>query len=78
MKRVFTALRALYKYLVWRKCARVFPEVKQARMGECLGCEFVTWNHTWLSFMRFKCEICGCYLRLKTWCIDEKCPLEKW
>lgn len=78
MKRVISAFKALYRYVVWRKCTRVDKEVKTDRMNICFACEFCTWNNTILKFMRFKCEHCGCYLRLKTWCVDETCPLEKW
>jgi hypothetical protein len=52
---------------------RVPPGVKAERMEICQACE------------RFRPEDercahpgCGCYLRLKTWLVSERCPAGKW
>lgn len=75
---VKTATRALWKYLVWRRCKRVSMLEHDKRLGECLQCVHLKYtNAPWKPFA-VKCRLCGCYINLKTWCIDEKCPDERW
>ena len=73
-----TAFRALWRYVVWRKCKKVEPKIRDKRMHRCYECAELKWiDVPWFSF-RLKCSVCGCFVRLKVWCIDEKCPVGKW
>ncbi len=75
---VKSALFALYRYIVWRRCQRVNPEIRSIRFRECLLCKYISHKPHIFQFMRFRCIECGCYVNLKTWCIDEKCPMGRW
>jgi NAD-dependent SIR2 family protein deacetylase len=78
-KMMISAVRALWKYVVWRKCKKVVWNVMNRRLYKCYHCPKM--EHTilsrWYSF-GVRCSVCGCFIRLKVWCIDEKCPVGKW
>lgn len=71
-------LTALYKYLIWRKCEKVSPRVRADRILVCNTCPHLVRNIKVFHPFDHKCLVCGCYLKLKTWCIDETCPENKW
>ena len=65
---VFNFILAVYKFL--RKgCARVHPKVRETRLSTCTCCLYLK-NH--------RCWVCGCWVALKSWCIDEDCPKGYW
>lgn len=79
-RKVKSVLSALYKYIVWRKCKKAELSIRNIRMVQCYLCEHHNVKEKYISpsFMESTCNICGCYTKLKTWCIDEVCPEGKW
>jgi hypothetical protein len=49
----------------------VSPEVKQARLDVCAGCEFYKSDTK-------QCKACGCFLPIKTKWLANSCPKGKW
>jgi hypothetical protein len=46
-------------------------EIRDKRYETCIGCEKI--------FMPTRtCQVCKCFMSLKTWLKDASCPLEKW
>jgi hypothetical protein len=79
IRRIYIAIKALYKFVVWSKCKKVTPFVSANRQQACMCCIHLKFNRRSLfEFDRFQCDECGCLIELKTWCIEEKCPLGKW
>lgn len=66
---VYSALRALYWFLT-SGCEKVQPAVRTTRFDACLNCDKLQCS--------MRCEICGCWVRIKTWLPRESCPIEKW
>ena len=77
-RKIKTACVALYQWLVWRKCKRVDKLTREYRLSICVTCPEFRYVMGGPNWMKYKCHHCGCYLKLKTWCIDQKCNLEKW
>lgn len=50
---------------------RVAPEIQKERMDICLSCDK-------LYRPTSSCKVCGCFMQLKTWMPDQKCPIDKW
>lgn len=50
---------------------RADAEVRENRYNICNGCEhFISLTTT--------CSKCGCFMKMKTWLKDVKCPIGKW
>ena len=50
---------------------RVSAEIQEERFNICKSCEFLyTPTNT--------CKKCGCFMGVKTWMQDVKCPIDKW
>jgi hypothetical protein len=49
----------------------VSEKTKQKRLSICQGCEYYDKE-------LMKCNVCGCYLEVKTKMASESCPLNKW
>lgn len=50
---------------------KVGPEIQIARFGICTSCpEF--------NEILQNCKLCGCFMRVKTWMPEQKCPVDKW
>jgi len=50
---------------------KVSPEIQEERFNICKACEHLyTPTNT--------CKKCGCFMGVKTWMQDVKCPLNKW
>lgn len=50
---------------------KVTPEVQAARFNICVSCsEF--------NEILQNCNLCGCFMRVKTWMPNQKCPVDKW
>ena len=47
------------------------PEIQKERMDICLSCDK-------LYKPTGSCKVCGCFMQLKTWMPDQRCPLGKW
>lgn len=52
-----------------RDCDTMPREARTVRLNKCLSCA---------ELKDKRCFICGCWVHLKTWCIDEECPRWKW
>jgi hypothetical protein len=50
---------------------RVSPEIQAYRYGICQSCEK-------LYKPTDTCKACGCFMKVKTWMPNQKCPLDKW
>lgn len=50
---------------------KVHPDVQKTRWEICLGCEH-------LFRQTSTCKQCGCFMQVKTWMPDQKCPIDKW
>lgn len=50
---------------------KVPPHIQKERMDICLKCEH-------LFHPTKTCKKCGCFMGLKTWARDLKCPIDKW
>ena len=61
--RTMDEIRALFS-------GRAAMEEYKKRVDTCLNCEFITGA--------FRCEKCGCYMKLKTKLKNAKCPIDKW
>lgn len=50
---------------------KVSDEIQKERFDICLDCENLkpTIN---------QCQICGCFMNIKTWMPNQKCPIDKW
>lgn len=68
LKMLFTFLIAWYKF-VKRGCELLPRESRDARLAKCKACD---------KLKHSRCQVCGCWVSLKTWCIDEKCPINLW
>jgi len=50
---------------------KVSPEIQEERFNICKSCEHLyTPTNT--------CKKCGCFMGVKTWLEDVRCPLKKW
>lgn len=50
---------------------KVSPEIQKERYDICLGCDK-------LYKPTSSCRVCGCFMQLKTWMPEQRCPLDKW
>ena len=50
---------------------KVPASVRDQRMDICRGCEHLNPNLN-------RCNLCGCFMELKTWLPGQKCPVDKW
>lgn len=50
---------------------KVSQEVQKKRMSICESCDK-------LYKPTYTCKACGCFMNVKTWMGDQKCPLNKW
>lgn len=50
---------------------KVSPEIQKERYDICLGCDK-------LYKPTSSCRVCGCFMQLKTWMPEQRCPLNKW
>ena len=50
---------------------RVSEDVQKQRYDICSSCEF-------LSLPSNRCKKCGCFMGIKTWMPNERCPINKW
>lgn len=66
---IYSALRAIY-WFITSGCEKVQPEIRACRFDACLHCDKLQCS--------MRCEICGCWVRIKTWLPRESCPIEKW
>jgi len=50
---------------------KVSDEIQKERLNICLDCKHLkpTIN---------QCQLCGCFMNMKTWMPDQKCPIDKW
>lgn len=48
----------------------VDEQKRKLRMDICKGCDKL--EHQTM------CEACSCFMPLKTWMVDARCPLQKW
>lgn len=53
------------------KQLKVSPEIQKERMDTCLACEK-------LYKPTSTCKVCGCFMQVKTWLPEVKCPIDKW
>lgn len=67
-KMIVTFIKAVY-FFMKRGGERVANSERNTRIRLCNGCEY-------LAFAR--CTHCGCWVQLKTYLIDEHCPINKW
>lgn len=49
---------------------KVSSEERKERLSQCKPCEKI-------NFMGM-CNECGCFMALKTWLADARCPIGKW
>jgi hypothetical protein len=61
-------LIAWYKFMR-RGCERRTKLDRDLAMKACAACQYRKGA---------RCGMCGCWVALKTWCIDEHCPAGKW
>lgn len=47
------------------------PEIRNERYNICLSCDK-------LYKPTSTCKVCGCFMQLKTWMPEQRCPLYKW
>lgn len=52
---------------------RVSEEKFKERLAICHSCEFLD-----AKAMRCQNQGCGCFLNLKAWMEDQRCPIKKW
>lgn len=78
LKMAKSAFKALYKYLVWRKCQHVSKGVMRKRKWDCLACRHIKRYNVPFEVFHLKCTKCSCFINLKVWCIDETCPIGRW
>lgn len=50
---------------------KVSPEIQTERFNICLSC-------TNFNELLQNCKLCGCFMRVKTWMPEQKCPIDKW
>jgi hypothetical protein len=50
---------------------KVPDEVQKMRMDICLSCEKLYKPTT-------SCKLCGCFMSVKTYMPQQKCPIDKW
>lgn len=50
---------------------KVAPEVQKERISICYECEK-------LYKPTEQCKLCGCFMNVKTWMPEVKCPANKW
>lgn len=50
---------------------KVKPKIQKERYDICLSCDK-------LYKPTSSCRVCGCFMQLKTWMPDQRCPLNKW
>ena len=53
------------------KSELVSKEEQKERNKSCMMCDR-------LFAPTFSCKECGCFMKIKTWIKEEKCPLDKW
>jgi hypothetical protein len=53
----------------------VKSKVQKNRLEVCRACEFyVSRKPAELG----TCSVCSCFMHVKTWLADQKCPMDKW
>lgn len=50
---------------------KVTPEQQEARYSICESCDR-------LHAATNRCNLCGCFMGVKTWLKSQECPLKKW
>jgi hypothetical protein len=50
---------------------RVSDDIQKQRYDICLACPH-------LRLKSNTCKVCGCFMGVKTWMSNQKCPLAKW
>jgi len=65
---LFTFLRALY-YFLKRGCETLPKAKRDERLAMCKRC---------IHLKDHRCQLCGCWVALKTYCVDEHCPEIQW
>lgn len=50
---------------------KVHPDVQLERISICRSCE---------KFYKVtaQCRLCGCFMNVKSWMPDQRCPVNKW
>jgi rRNA maturation endonuclease Nob1 len=50
---------------------KVTEEIQQERYNICTSCDK-------LYKPTDTCKVCGCFMKVKTWMPEQKCPINKW
>jgi hypothetical protein len=50
---------------------KVSDKIQKERFDICLGCEYFRPTSE-------TCKVCGCFMKVKTWMANQKCPVNKW
>jgi hypothetical protein len=50
---------------------KVPEKIQQERFSICLSCPY-------LEPVSNRCKKCGCFMGVKTWMMNQKCPIDKW
>jgi len=50
---------------------KVSQEIHDHRWNICSTCDKL-WKPT------SSCKVCGCFMKIKTWMPNQRCPLDKW
>lgn len=50
---------------------KVSEDIQKQRYDICSACEF-------LLMPSNRCQKCGCFMGVKTWMPNQKCPINKW
>jgi hypothetical protein len=69
LRMIPTFLRACWYFIFIRRGETLSNKDRNARIRICKACP---------ELCDSRCKVCGCWVHLKTWCIDEHCPLELW
>ena len=63
-------IKFLKAFIKWAKVGFKRTKFSKQRMDICEGCPKMKENNT--------CEVCGCFLPIKTLWVTESCPEDKW
>jgi len=66
---LYSALRALYWFLT-SGCEKLDQNTRNNRFKTCLKCDMLQCS--------MRCQLCGCWVRIKTWLPKESCPIKLW
>ena len=71
MKNLSSSLKNASKALIKGEKVSLSKGEAEARMKICMSCEEYIKEEN-------RCNLCGCYMRVKTKIATEKCPIRKW